>query len=473
MPRAAASTVGHPAVDRPARADRSPLSLEAQRRAGTQGFNHRPPNVRHAISLYTGAGGLDLGFEAAGVETRVAVEMDRDAVATLRMNRPSWALIPESIQSVAAASTAILQAAGLREGDADLLIGGPPCQPFSKSGYWARGDAKRLADPRAETLVAYLRVLRDTKPRAFLLENVPGLTFSAKDEGLVFLAREIDRLNREHRTRYSFHVALLRAVEFGVPQDRQRVFIIGSREGTDFTFPGPTHMAPRVQSSTGGIGTLESFEAEARALGLQPFRTAWDAIGDLEDDDDPELAMTGKWAALLPSIPEGRNYLFHTARGIAEGGKPLFGWRRRYWNFLLKLSKQLPSWTIAAQPGPATGPFHWKNRRLSARELMRLQTFPEGYRIAGNLRAAQRQVGNAVPSALAEKLALEIRRQLLGEPHLQSEILTLLPPRRRPTPPPERVRPVSATYRALAGDHEAHPGTGQGYSAQRRGRSSS
>ncbi|MBX6332143.1 MAG: DNA cytosine methyltransferase [Gemmatimonadaceae bacterium] len=412
--------------------------------------------------MYTGAGGLDLGFEAAGFETRVAVEMDVDAVRTLRENRPAWEIIDQDIHSEAASSGEILRRGRLGVGDADILIGGPPCQPFSKSGYWARGDAKRLDDPRAETLGAYLRVLRDTQPRAFLLENVPGLAFSKKDEGLVFIQRSIDQINREVGTQYSMNVALLRAVEHGVPQDRQRVFIVGSRNGEQFEFPAPTHTAPTLGDELElGIGNAGG----TATAGLEPYLTAWDAIGDLADDDDPSLRVTGKWADLLPSIPEGENYLYHTDR---RDGVPLFGWRRRYWSFLLKLSKRLPSWTIAAQPGPATGPFHWRNRRLSPRELMRLQTFPDTYRVTGNYRAIQRQIGNAVPAALAERLALEIRRQFFGEVGLRSDRPSLAPARRPGVPPAEPVAPVARKYMALVGRHEAHPGTGLGYGAQRR-----
>jgi DNA (cytosine-5)-methyltransferase 1 len=133
-----------------------------------------------AISLYTGAGGLDLGFEAAGFETRVAVEFDRDAVRTLRHNR-DWSVVDQDIHSEPASSANLLKLARLKQGDASVLIGGPPCQPFSKSGYWATGDALRLADPRASTLGAYLRVMRDTLPTAYLIENVPGIAFSEKD----------------------------------------------------------------------------------------------------------------------------------------------------------------------------------------------------------------------------------------------------------------------------------------------------
>ena len=88
------------------------------------------------------------------------------------------------------------------------------------------------------------------------------------------------------------------------------------------------------------------------------------------------LTVGGKWADLLPTIPEGQNYLWHTNRG---GGSQLFGWRTRYWSFLLKLAKNLPSWTIQAHPGSSIGPFHWRNRKLSVPEMCRLQTFPTAW----------------------------------------------------------------------------------------------
>lgn len=399
--------------------------------------------MRRLISLYTGAGGLDLGFEAAGFETAAAVELDPEAVATLRHNR-SWPVLDRDIHTVS--SRELLKTAGLGVGEADALIGGPPCQPFSKSGYWVSGDTLRLDDPRAGTLGAYLRVLRDTLPQVFLLENVPGLIFQRKSEGLELIAKTIRKINRDCGTSYTLSVGRLNAADYGVPQNRERVFVIGSRDGKEFSFLTPTH---------GPDGALP--------LGQKPYATAWDALGDLADDDDPELRVRGKWADLLPSIPEGENYLWHTERG---GGLPLFGWRRRYWSFLLKLSKRLPSWTIQAQPGPAIGPFHWKSRRLSARELCRLQTVPDGYTVLGSVASVQRQIGNAVPSALAEVLARAMRRQLLGDKiDLASR---LIPAPRRPVPDPEPYCAVPFKYRHLIGDHEAHPGTGQGYAAARR-----
>lgn len=402
---------------------------------------------RKVISLYTGAGGLDLGFEAAGFDTAVAVELEPQAVATLRHNR-SWPVIDRDIHTVG--SPELLSTAGLGEGDADALIGGPPCQPFSKAGYWANGDTLRLDDPRAGTLAAYLRVLRDALPRAFLLENVPGLAYRGKSEGLDLIRRTIDHINRERGTDYRIFVAQLNAADHGVPQLRERVFVVGSRDGQDFHFPEASHQ-PIPE------------DGQAALPGLPTYRTAWDALGDLAAVDDPSLAMRGKWADLLPSIPEGANYLWHTERG---GGLPLFGWRRRFWSFLLKLAKDRPSWTVQAQPGPAIGPFHWTNRRLSARELCRLQTVPDDYRILGSLQAVQRQLGNAVPSALGEVLARAIRRQLLGD--LVAPEATLVPAPKGAPPAPEPLQPVPAKFRHLAGDHEPHPGTGKGYAAERR-----
>ena len=174
--------------------------------------------------------------------------------------------------------------------------------------------------------------------------------------------------------------------------------------------------------------------------------------------------MRGKWADLLPTIPEGQNYLWHTNRG---GGEPLFGWRTRFWSFLLKLAKDQPSWTIQAQPGPATGPFHWCSRKLSEDELCRLQTFPDGLAFDCPHADVQKLLGNAVPSALAEVLARCIRAQLLDCPPDDAG-LHLLPPVREPVPAPEPVASISAKYRKFIGDHADHPGEGQGAGARRR-----
>ncbi|GKT10782.1 DNA cytosine methyltransferase [Desulforhabdus sp. TSK] len=405
------------------------------------------------ISLFSGTGGLDLGLEAAGFDIRVALELDADCVATLRHNR-NWPVINRSIHEVP--STELLKVAGLHEGAVDLLVGGPPCQPFSKSGYWASGDTKRLDDPRASTLEAFLRILRDLKPRAYLLENVAGLAYSGKDEGLRFLTETIRSINKECGTKYGTEILLLNAVDFGVPQIRERTFLIGSREGVRFGKLKPTHHPNPIGNHPHQLRISPVVEM---------YRTAWDAIGDLSEDGAEVPSLSGKWADLLPSIPEGSNYLFHTEKG---GGLPLFGWRRRFWNFLLKLAKDLPSWTITASPGPATGPFHWNNRRLTVRELCRLQTIPDDYSILGTYRSALRQIGNAVPSALAEVIGLQIRLRLLADLSAASLKPSLIPPKSCSTPPPEPVAPVPSKFLHYVGKHAPHPGTGKGNRSRRQ-----
>lgn len=414
-------------------------------------MSHDKPTV---ISLFTGAGGLDLGFHAAGLATAVAVEMDHRSCQTLSANKPrgyGWEVIQEPVEDVPSAQ--ILTAAKLRVGEADALIGGPPCQPFSKSGYWAKGDSARLSDPRANTLAEFVRVLRDTQPRTFLLENVSGLAYTGKEEGFRYLLEEIERVNAATGSRYKVSARVVNAAWYGVPQTRERIILVGSRDGRSFKFPEPRFYDPEESKQDELLAERES------------YRTAWDALGDLGDVEDlAETAVTGQWADLLPSIPEGTNYLHHTKRGE---GIELFGWRRRYWSFLLKLSKRRPAWTLTAQPGPAIGPFHWHNRRLARAELLRLQTFPDGYVVKGTLPEVQRQIGNAVPSALGEVLALEIRRQLLDE-DVTSANPTLVPPKRSVVPPPEPTSKVPRKYHPLVGAYEEHPGTGRGYAAKRR-----
>src|SRR5580658_3680516 len=349
------------------------------------------------ISLFSGIGGLDFGFEEAGFETRVALEFDRHACQTIRLNR-KWEIIEDDINKVSSAD--VMARAGLKVGEADVLIGGPPCQPFSKSGYWVRGNALRLDDPRADTLTGYLRILRDARPRAFLLENVYGLAYEGKDEGLRYILDGIAQINRETGSKYEISWRVINCADHGVPQIRERVFMIGSRDGLTFQFPEPTHGDPEKIEGGDLFGTRK------------PYRNAWDALGDLPEPNDlTGLIVGGKWGDLLPAIPEGENYLWHTDRG---GGSPLFGWRTRYWSFLLKLSKRLPSWTVQAQPGAAIGPFHWKNRRLTFQELCRIQTFPDGLTIDSGRTEMQRMLGNAVPSLIAEVMAREIRQQFFG-----------------------------------------------------------
>lgn len=393
-----------------------------------------------AVSLFSGCGGMDFGFQAAGFDVAFANDFDRHACATLRLNGGSH-VVEGPIEAIQ--SSTIREQLGSAK--VDVLFGGPPCQPFSKSGYWATGDSKRLEDPRSGTLAEYFRIVDELQPRAILLENVHGISYSGKEEGFSYLLERIQQINRKRKTNYRPAWAILNAADYGVPQLRIRFFLVALRDGTPFTFPDPTHQAAD-----------KADEGDLFSQLLPSHTTAWDAIGGLNPDPDESLAMTGRWANLLPSIPEGENYLWHTDR---RGGMPLFGWRTRYWSFLLKLAKAKPSWTIQAQPGSAIGPFHWQNRRLSWCEMAALQTFPTDFRIESSRVEIQRQIGNAVPSLLAEVLARSIRSALTGKRLTSPYKLAVTP---SAAPRPEKLKPVPAEYLTLKGQHAAHPGTGKG-----------
>jgi len=265
-------------------------------------------------------------------------------------------------------------------------------------------------------------------PKAVLIENVVG--FIRMEGGALSLIRStLNAINRREGTSYHLTADSLNAVDYGVPQRRERAILVAFRDGSCFDWPTSTHTVTPIRS--------------------------WDAIGDLEEAEKP--VATGKWAQLLPSIPEGWNYLWHTDRG---GGRPLFGYRSRYWSFLLKLAKSEPSWTLPAQPGPATGPFHWDNRPLSVKEMLRLQSFPATWKVAGNYREQVLQVGNATPPLLAEIVAREIAKQAFARRYSSAPKLEIRGA--SSVPAAKRRTSVPSSYLHLEGVHPAHRGTGCG-----------
>jgi len=144
------------------------------------------------------------------------------------------------------------------------------------------------------------------------------------------------------------------------------------------------------------------------------WRTAGEAISDLDTDenaDDDGHFAGGRHHDLLGLIPPGDNYLYLTAkRGYPD---PQFEWRKRYWSFLLKLSPEMPSWTIQARRSNNMGPFHWRNRILRIEEIKRLQTFPDDWHLAGGVEDQWRQIGNAVPPLLSEQLGRALASHLI------------------------------------------------------------
>ena len=195
---------------------------------------------------------------------------------------------------------------------------------------------------------------------------------------------------------------MLNAADYGVPQNRQRLFLIGSRDGRDLGHPRATHW-----------GEHERRARPVHADRLLPHVTAGEALKGLRTRPEPADAVKGSYGHLLRHIPPGGNYLHFTKeRGHR---RPLFRWRSRYWTFLLKADPQRPISTIQGQPGPYVGPFHWRNRRLRVPELKRLQGFPDDFQLAGTRGQVQLQVGNSVPPLLAFVIARSIRAQLEGE----------------------------------------------------------
>ena len=361
-----------------------------------------------AIDLFAGAGGLGLGSRRAGADVRVAVELDPIACATLAANQVDrdMAILGGDIASLTGRE--LRDRARLDAGDMLIVIGGPPCQPFSKAAYWlddgeearyrrARSRGETLTRPARQTVARpdtrrglvgeVWRVAVEAKADAFVLENVPSLLHPRH-------RREIDAVI-DAAEQEGFRTSLVRAnaAEFGVPQRRVRVFLLGIR-GRAAIPPIPTHF----------VGELEY-------PGRLPAVTAGQAIARFGGDEFSEDGeqVEGRWASHFQTIPPGWNYKFHTA--WADHPDPTFLTETRFWNFLLKLHPDLPAWTIAANPGPWTGPFHWDSRRLRTVELAALQGFPDGYVFAGNRRDRVRQIGNAVPPGLA---AVMIRQVMIA-----------------------------------------------------------
>ncbi len=359
-----------------------------------------------AVSLFSGAGGLDLGAEQAGFSVSVAVEWDHDAADTMEKNASVHFrglrevlradLAPLAVGDSRGTTTAdILRAGGFGRGESpDLLIGGPPCVAFSKSGFWL--DWKRNgADPAAGLLQAFTTVLAAARPRYFICENVYALTFRNRASGPAFsgLLKGIEAAG------YCYRWEVLNAADYGVPQLRPRLFVVGARKGDALPeFPDPGHHGSWERRRTGG--------------GPLPHITTGEALAGLLTEPEPEEVVRGKWGHLLPEVPPGDNYLHFTARrGHPD---PIFEWRSRYWSFLLKLDPDRPSPTIQAQPGPNVGPFHWENRRLRIPELRRLFTFPDDYAFVGKRSSVQSQLGNAVPPLLACRVAEAVGSRLLA-----------------------------------------------------------
>ena len=345
--------------------------------------SRRKPRRIPTLSLFSGAGGLDIGFHKAGYDILACVEIEDAYCDTLRANTGTGKLFPASL-SVRHADIRHFDASEFKGRGIECVIGGPPCQTFSAAGRRS-GGVLGISDTRGQLFKSYCNVVSVLRPKVFFLENVYGLP-GANGGGPWREIREAFS-----SIGYQLHAEVIDSADYGVPQHRERLFLVGHCEGR-FTFPLPTH-GPDSPSG-------------------HPLATVRDAIADLQPHrEKKQPGPGGLYGHLLPLVPEGLNYAFFTREmGHPE---PVFAWRSKFHDFLYKVDPDGPCRTIKAKPGKFTGPFHWKNRHFTTEELKRLQTFPDDYDIVGNANKVLEQIGNSVPPRLAQVLAVSVRQQIL------------------------------------------------------------
>jgi len=319
------------------------------------------------ISLFSGCLGLDLGLERAGFDLLACVEKESSCRETIRKNRPGVPIF-EDITKLSVRE--LLKASGRRKGQVTLLCGGPPCQSFSTIGR--RGS---VLDERGQLLFEYLRILEGVRPKFFVMENVKGLLSSYGGKRPV-LEDLLDRLADKGYTNTEFTV--LNAADYGVPQKRERLLLIGSRLKGRIPLPEPTHGDSWV--------------------------TLGDVIKDLEDDPGACARFSKKMLSFLRKIPQGGNWrsLSLKDRKKAMGNADLSSGGLTA--FYRRLSYDLPSPTLLTSPTQrATTLCHpTQDRPLSVLEYKRIQGFPDDWALEGTLAQRYRQLGNAVPVGLGE-----------------------------------------------------------------------
>ncbi|HLP87382.1 MAG TPA: DNA cytosine methyltransferase [Nostocaceae cyanobacterium] len=357
-----------------------------------------------SISLFTGAFGLDLGLEQAGFHTVSVVEKDRDATKTIALNRPylQESAIPREIENVS--SQTLLEEGGrvlnlgraLQPGEVDLITGGPPCQPFSTAGK--RGS---VMDPRGSLFMDFIRIVKEVQPRFFLMENVKGLLSAPlrhrpiNQRGKNYLPLAADEmagaalkvvLTEMQEIGYSVVYNLLEAADYGVPQNRERVIFLGSRDSESVTFP------------------LIKYSKDGK--NLPKWRTLGYALTDLIDSEPEFIAYSESRLKYLRLLKAGQNWrhLPEELKPEAMGGAYNSGGGKV--GFYRRLSWDKPSPTITTSPHQkATDMCHpVELRSLSVRESARIQTFPDDWIFHGSVSSKYKQIGNAVPVLLAKEI---------------------------------------------------------------------
>lgn len=335
------------------------------------------------LSLFSGAGGLDLGFDKAGFHTVFATDIWNVACETLTKNSVADEVFCGDIRDINFSEIK------KRIGSIDVLIGGPPCPPYSQTRHYLIGKADGFEDEHAGFAVPeYFRALKELSPTVFFFENVDGFTFKTHQYEFEFLKKNAAELG------YNITYKVVNCANYGVPQTRKRFICVGVKQDLPkFVFPSETHADPSKKTD------------------LLPWVTCGEVISEFDNitEEEKEQRPGAKDYDLLCEIPAGDNYLYFTEkRGYPN---PKFKWKSRYWTFLLKLTPDRPSWTIQASFSTNQGPFHWRNRFLRIEELKRIQTFPDEYELLGDFKDQWRQVGNAVPPQMAFMIAKAIKEE--------------------------------------------------------------
>ena len=331
------------------------------------------------LSLFSGAGGLDIGFSDVGFDIIESVEIEEKFCETLKLNSGNG----KRFDNCKVNCIDIREYTASHLGKIDFIIGGPPCQTFSAAGRRANG-VLGTTDARGVLFKEYVRLLQELSPKGFLFENVYGIIGAQGGEAW----REI--LKSFSNVGYRLFFRIIDAADYGVPQHRERLIIVGLKNG-EFKFPRPTH----------GPDSIDD----------EPFYNAETAVTGVPlTDEESKRGIGGRYGVLLDNIPPGLNYSFYTE----EMGhpNPIFAWRSKFSDFLYKADPNVPVRTIKAQGGAYTGPFHWDNRFFAYPEYKRLQTFPDDYEISGAKQIAVKQIGNSVPPQMARMMAIAIRQQV-------------------------------------------------------------
>lgn len=344
---------------------------------------------RDVISLFSGAMGLDIGLIKAGLNVVVGQDFDKACIKTMQAN--GHRVLEGDIREIEPQQ--LLDLVGLQVGEPFLICGGPPCQPFSTAG-------KRLGinDPRGSLFMDFIRMIDYIRPRFFIMENVKGIMsaplkhvpLAERDEkdpeqrlGTVLdvILSEFSKLG--YKTVYG----VLDAVNYGVPQFRERFVLIGSRDAEDIFLPMPTHF--QMHQNQG-----------------YRWQTVRSVIEDLELEDSECATLSDERLSFLKMIPEGGNWrdLPRDILPIAMGGAYTSGGGKV--GFFRRLSYDQPSPTVVTSPvQKATMMCHpTQNRPLSVKEYARIQQFPDDWIFVGTTAAKYRQIGNAVPVGLAEAI---------------------------------------------------------------------